>query len=199
MCQFLMTNVFKLRLTPGTKLTEKLNGDVNSKVYVKFGLKDKSNGNLVEANQVFVKFTNQNNQREIIFLAEQNTATKQYNADVDLSSYSKSFNNLNGIYSIELVVSDSLVKQALQVPLADIKLQFNDASSSESSDNKANLYAKKPEIKHIFRVADPTPSPLISTAFSALVLLPLLILIVFVSFYFNREILIDLFISCFFA
>jgi hypothetical protein len=70
------------KLQAGIKLKDKLEGDQNSKVYVKFGIKEKSSGKLTEANQVFVRFSNLNNDREIIFLAEQNAATKQYSSDV---------------------------------------------------------------------------------------------------------------------
>ena len=95
-----------------------------------------------------------------------------------MSQYAKSFNNLNGVYSIQLIVSDPLATKPQTIPLADIKLQFSDGVDETQS--KAQLYAKKPEIKHLFREPEQRPSKLVSTIFSALCLLPVLILFVLV-------------------
>ena len=171
----------------GAKLEFK--GDQNSKVYIRFGIKEKLSGKLTDANQVFVRFSK--GEREIIFLAEQSASNKQYTSDIDLYSYQKNFANLNGVYSIQLIVSDPLASSPQTVPLADIKLQF--ADGVDETPAKAKLYAKRPEIKHLFREPEPRPSKLVSTIFSALCLLPILVLFVLVSL--SKSIYLLFFIS----
>lgn len=159
-----------------------LNGDQNSKVYIRFGIKEKISGKFTDANQVFVKFSKANSDREIIFLAEQSASSKQYSCDVDLFNYQKNFANLNGVFSIQLIVTDPLASTPQIVSLADIKLQF--ADGVDEIPTKAQLYAKKPEIKHLFREPEQRPSKLVSTVFSALCLVPILILVILVGFFF---------------
>ena len=78
-----------------------------------------------------------------------------------------------------MVVADSLIENPTTINLADIKLQFNEEAQGGSE--KANLYAKKPEIKHLFRPNEPTPPKVVSTAFAALCILPLVIMVLLVS------------------
>ena len=70
------------KIAAGSKLKDSLNGDQNSKVYIRFSIKEKSTGKLSEANQVFIRFSNAKSDREIIFLAEQSASNKQYSSDV---------------------------------------------------------------------------------------------------------------------
>ena len=165
------------QIKAGPKLT--LSGDQNSKVYIRFAIKEKTSGKLTDANQVFVKFSKANTDREIIFWAEQSASSKQYSCDIDLFNYQKNFANLNGVFSIQLIVTDPLASIPQTLSLADIKLQF--ADGVDEIPTKAQLYAKKPEIKHLFREPEQRPSKLVSTVFSALCLVPILILFVLVS------------------
>jgi hypothetical protein len=62
-------------------LKEKLDADQQSKFYLKFNVKDKSKGSLLEVHQAFVRFAEVKTGREIIFLAQANSG-KQYSAEV---------------------------------------------------------------------------------------------------------------------
>lgn len=86
---------------------------------------------------------------------------------------------MTGVYTMQLVVSDALISNPQVIPLAQIKIQLGE---SAAADSKATLYQARPEIKHVFRPADPRPSKLVSTIFSALCAAPLAILIVLVIF-----------------
>lgn len=64
-----------------------LDADQQSKFKVKFSLKDAKKGSLIEAHQVFVKFTEIASGREIIYLAETGL-TKNYEVEiVKLNNY----------------------------------------------------------------------------------------------------------------
>ncbi len=62
--------------------------------------------------------------------------------------------------------------------LAEIKLRFTEEgqSSSDAALEKAKLYSKLPEIKHLFREPEKLPSNVVSRVFSVLCLVPVLIL-----------------------
>jgi oligosaccharyltransferase complex subunit delta (ribophorin II) len=166
------------RLASGKKLNDKLDADQTSKIYVRFGLKARDS--FISANQVFVRFADQLTNNEIVFVAEQNADSKTYSCDVDLASHSKSFNHKNGVYSVQLLLSDPLVSNSKVIDLADINMKFGEQQQSKTP-SKAQLYAPKPEIKHLFRVAEPTPSKLVSTVFTILCSLPSAVLVLIVS------------------
>lgn len=161
------------KLEPGKELKDKLEADQNSKIYVKFFLK--TNGKPIDAQQTFVKFTEAKTGREVIFLAEKNANTNEYSCEVDLSTNGKSFSQLSGVYSVQLIVSDALISNPQVIPLAKIKIQIGD---SVAADAKASLFTPLPEIKHMFRPAEPRPSKLVSTVFSALCAAPFALLII---------------------
>lgn len=155
----------------------KLDADQQSKFYLKFAIKEKSKGGLIEAHQAFVRFTESKSGREIVFLAQ---STKgQYSAEVDFTTNAKNFRHYSGVYSVELIVSDSLIENPSALKLAELKLKFSDEASVTASDaaaEKAKLYSKLPEIKHMFRQPEKLPSSVVSTVFSVLCLLPVLVL-----------------------
>lgn len=132
----------------------------------------------MEVHQAFLRFSEAKSGREIIFLAQYSNG--QYSADVDLNTNAKSFRRLSGVYSVELIVADALMQNPVSWNLADLNLHFSDEQTSSAAQDKAALFAKKPEIKHLFRIADPTPSTAVSTVFTGLVLAPLAILFILV-------------------
>ena len=69
------------RLEENTKLKERLDADQQSKLTLKFSVKEKSKGSFIEVHQAFVKFTETKSGREIIFLAQAGL-TKQYTAEI---------------------------------------------------------------------------------------------------------------------
>lgn len=175
------------KLEENAKLSTRLDGDSQMKVYIRFAVKDKTTSAPIEAHQVFVRFTDAKTAREIVFLG-QASSTNLYNADIDMLSNAKNFRHSSGVYTIELVVSDPLIENSISWKVGDIKLNFGgDSDHSElSSSDKAALYAKKPEIKHLFREAEAMPPKTVSTVFAVLCAAPLvLLLILWVSIGFN--------------
>lgn len=175
---FLLNKNFNFSIQANQKLQQKLEADQQSKLYVRFSVKDKLKGSNLEVHQAFLKFSEAKSKREIIFLTQYSNG--QYSADVDLTTNAKSFRRLSGVYSIELIVADALVQNLVSWNLADVNLHFVEEQTSTAAQDKAALYSKKPEIKHLFRVPEPTPSAVVSLVFTGLVLLPLVILIILV-------------------
>lgn len=165
----------------------KLEGDQQSKFYLKFSVTQKPKGTPIEVHQAFVRFTHASTKREIIFLAQ--LANNKYSAEVDLAKNAKNFRQTSGQYAVDLVIADSLVENPLTINVADLKLQFIEDSttaSSTSQQDKANLYAKKPEIKHLFRPNEPTPPTVVSSTFALLCLAPMaLMLLLWIKIGFN--------------
>ena len=153
------------------KAANTFEADSHQKIIMKFQLKDKTNVKSVSAHQTFVKLTNQNTNQEIIFVAQPDTTG--YKFDLDIGGNAKEFGHLSGKYNMELIVGDAVIENPFSWPLADVELNFADAPTQK---DKENQYAKKPEIKHMFREPEKRPPTSVSTVFTGLVFVPLLIL-----------------------
>jgi len=176
------------KLEENTKLKEALDADQQSKLTLKFSIREKSKGSLMEVHQAFVKFTETKSGREIIFLAQAGL-TKQYSAEIDFSTNARNFLQTSGLYTVQLIVSDPLLDNLALWTLADLKLQFAEAEKPSSSVDKISLYSKRPEIKHLFRQPEPRPSQVVSSVFTILCLVPLGLLVVLwlsIGFNFSR-------------
>ncbi len=155
----------------------KLDGDQQSKLFVKFNVKDRVKGTNKEAHQTFVRFTHVKSGREIVFLA-QGSSGNQYAADVDFLSNAKNFRYQSGAYNVDLIVSDSLFETPVTQRLAEIKLSFTEEQTTSGLEDRSKLYSPLPEIKHTFRLPESTPPVVVSTVFTALCLAPLALLLV---------------------
>merc|ERR1712179_546976 len=81
----------------------------------------------------------------------------------------------SGKYTMELIVGDAVIENPFSWYFADITLTFPEGVAPKK--DKENRYSKRPEIKHLFREAEKRPPTAVSTAFTFLVLSPILILI----------------------
>jgi oligosaccharyltransferase complex subunit delta (ribophorin II) len=98
----------------------------------------------------------------------------------DFTSNANDFRHQSGAYELVLVVGDALLQNAFAWKLHDqIQLSFHEESLLENSHQI--LYQPKKEIIHQFREDEKRPSTTVSLIFSALTLLPLLVLLVSVS------------------
>ena len=168
-----------VKIEQNAQLKDKLDADQQSKFYLKFAIKEKSKGALIEAHQAFVRFTEVKSRKEIVFMAQ--ATNKQYSAEVDFASNAKNFRHTSGAYTVELIISDALIENPISWKLADIKLQFVDDASASAGQDKASLYSKLPEIKHMFRPPEATPPVVVSTVFTILCLVPLVLLVLLVN------------------
>jgi oligosaccharyltransferase complex subunit delta (ribophorin II) len=175
---------FKLyRLEENKSLNTKLDADQQSKFYLKFGVKDKLKPTAtLEPHQAFIRFTHVKSGRDIVFLAQSTATGGQYLAEVDFATQAKNFRQTSGLYSLELIVSDSLIENPVKWKLGDLNLQLlEDLSASTAASDKANFHSAKPEIKYLFRAAEPVPPAVVSTVFSFICLAPLALLFILVS------------------
>uniref|UniRef100_K1QHM2 Dolichyl-diphosphooligosaccharide--protein glycosyltransferase subunit 2 n=1 Tax=Magallana gigas TaxID=29159 RepID=K1QHM2_MAGGI len=155
---------------PG-KASTVFEADYHQKIIVKFQLKDKADGTKMSAHQTFLKLTNQKTNQEIIFVAD--AASNKF--DLDIGSSAGQFGHLSGKYSMELIIGDAVIENPFSWALGEVSLNFPEGQTPK--DKGLDRYAKKPEIKHLFREPEKRPAAVVSTVFTFLVLAPVLILV----------------------
>lgn len=164
------------KLTFPEKVSKVLEADYHQKVVMTFNLKDLHSNQLVTVHQTFVRLVHETTGQEIFFVAEADS-DDHYKFTLDVGTTGKdSFNNLSGKYRMALIVGD----KAMQVPIAwtigDVVLTFS--GQPKKTRRQQRITTPQAEIEHMFRVPDKRPPKLVSTAFTALVLSPLLIMFV---------------------
>lgn len=163
------------KLQHPNKAANALEADYHQKILMKFQLKDKSSGQLMTAHQAFVRLTNLNTKQEIIFVTEADN-TKINKFDLDIGSGAKDFGHLSGRYSMELIIGDAIIENPFSWHLADLVLTFPESTAPKKT--VLDQYAPKPIIKHEFKAPEKRPAMVVSTIFTVLVAVPLLILFI---------------------
>ncbi|KAJ9584791.1 hypothetical protein L9F63_020879, partial [Diploptera punctata] len=159
------------------KLSIPVDADSLQKLIMKFSLKDKSTGKLMTVHQAFVRLHNAVTNQEIIFVAEPDSA-KVYKFDIDVGGKASDFGYVSGLYTMELVVGDSVLSNSFSWVVGDVNLKFGEHASVSSPAKDQYLYAPKPEIKHLFREPERRPPAVVSNLFTGLVIVPLLLLFI---------------------
>jgi len=162
------------KLTFPEKVSKVLEADYHQKLVMTFSLKDLHSGQLVTVHQTFVRLVHETTGQEIFFVAEAD-GDDRYKFTLDVGTTGKdSFNNLSGKYRMTLIVGD----KAMQVPIAwtlgDVALTFS--GQPKKTKRQERITEPKPKIEHMFRIPEKRPPKLVSTAFTILVLSPLLIM-----------------------
>lgn len=116
----------KHTVTHPSKLNVVLNADQQQKILVKALLVDEKTKNPITVHQAFVLFQDPKKTREVIFVAEQDSA-KAYKFDLDVGARAVYFQHKSGVYSLELIVGDSSISNSFRWHLADIELKFHEA------------------------------------------------------------------------
>jgi len=164
------------KLTFPDKVSKVFEADYHQKLVVTFNLKDTQKGQGVTAHQVFIRLVHETTGQEIFFVAEANS-DGHYKFTLDVGTTGKdSFNNLSGKYRITLIVGDSTIQIPIAWTLGDVSLTFSGQPKKTRRDDRITEH--KPIIEHMFRVPDKRPPKVVSTAFTVLVLSPLLIMFV---------------------
>ncbi|KAF7492317.1 Dolichyl-diphosphooligosaccharide--protein glycosyltransferase subunit 2 [Sarcoptes scabiei] len=128
--------------------------------------------------QAFIRFHHTTTNQEIIFIAEIDS-NDHYKIDLNLQTRSKEFNDLSGIYQVDLIVGDALLMEPLKWTIGKIPMKLGSISTSlEDVAVVAKEYQPKPEINHIFREQEKRPHALVSNFFTFLVLVPLITLFI---------------------
>ncbi|KAK7082082.1 proteasome regulatory particle base subunit, partial [Halocaridina rubra] len=94
----------------------------------------------------------------------------------DVSSSIKEFSGVSGIYSLCLIIGDAAISNPLMWHIGELSLSFPD--SGVSAPPQDYTYKARPEINHVFRTPDPRPASVVSTTFTVLSILPLLLLVI---------------------
>ncbi|KAK6168009.1 hypothetical protein SNE40_021919 [Patella caerulea] len=152
-----------------------LEADFHQKIIMKFKLVEKNTAQPVGAHQTFVRLTNQDTKQEIIFVSEADSSNVN-KFELDVGSRGKDFGFRSGKYNVELIIGDPVIENPISWTLATLSLRFPEGSATTKE--STNQYAAKPEIKHKFNVPEKRPPAVVSLAFSALVLVPVLILFI---------------------
>ncbi|KAG8229959.1 hypothetical protein J437_LFUL008532 [Ladona fulva] len=134
------------KLSHPNKLANIVEADRHQKLMLRFNLKDVRTNKVSLAHQAFFRLTNQETSQEIVFVAEPDQS-KVYRFDMDVSARAGDFNHLSGKYSLDLIVGDATISNAISWRVADIQLKFADVQTSEVIvEPTPNPYLPKPEI-----------------------------------------------------
>ncbi|XP_019714949.1 dolichyl-diphosphooligosaccharide--protein glycosyltransferase subunit 2-like [Hippocampus comes] len=144
-----------------------------------FQLVDVNTGMELMPHQTFVRLHNQKTGQEVVFVAEPD-AKGLYKFELDATERKTEFALISGTYSLYLMVGDATLENPILWNVADVVLRFVDEDAPVSIQAKT-LYVPKPEIQHLFREPEKKPPTVVSNAFTALVLSPLLLLLILVA------------------
>lgn len=157
-------------------LSKVLECDGNQKLSIKFCVRDLAKSEDISVQQALIYLVNERTNDEIVYIADQDRASKVYNKDINLNYKGRDFNYQSGDYAIRLLVGDTELEKSISWTLGKVNIQFNQDPIIESS--WLNRYLARPEIVHQFRQAEKRPPTLLSHAFTLLCLSPALVLIV---------------------
>ncbi|XP_015757328.1 PREDICTED: dolichyl-diphosphooligosaccharide--protein glycosyltransferase subunit 2-like, partial [Acropora digitifera] len=160
-----------------TAISTVIDADYHQKVVMKFSLKSESSGDLFTPHQAFVRLTNEKTKQEIFFVTEPEPS-KVFKFDLDVGATAKdSFGSLSGKYKMELIVGDAVIQNPFEWNIGVLSLTFAQEAAKPSKD-KESMYSSRPEIEHMFRVPEKRPPKAVSTAFTVLIFVPLVIMLV---------------------
>lgn len=185
---------FGYQLTVGLRLVDKANRDTP-----------------LTAHQMFLQLTHLDMDHSVTFMFTENAAVgianaKAYRLYLNPENFADEFDNLSGVYKMELIMGDSFLKNPLVWHMANVRLHFSGEAGSDSARRVAEATdvsqlrtpsvaamkrsAKpsplvgygptkaKPEIEHMFRPPERRASRPLSRAFTIACGLPLLGLLI---------------------
>ncbi|XP_062553236.1 dolichyl-diphosphooligosaccharide--protein glycosyltransferase subunit 2 [Armigeres subalbatus] len=164
--------VKKHTVSYANKLDTELAADSQQKIVLKAVLVDESSGKPINVHQAFVLLRNKATKEEIVFVAEADSS-KAYKFEMDVGARSNDFGHKSGLYSVELIVGDSLISNSFKWLVADVSLKF---SADISKDNAHAARQPLPEIIHQFRAPEKRPPRVVSDLFTGLCIAPLVLL-----------------------
>jgi len=156
------------------KLSSVIEADSHQKIVMTFNLKDLFSKELVTTHQTFIRLLHEESGQEIFFVAEPDSAD-HYKFTLDVGATAKdSFNNLSGKYKMSLIIGDATMQVPINWLIGELSLTFS--GEPKKSKRQERITEARPVIEHMFRVPEKRPSKVVSTAFTALVLSPLLVM-----------------------
>uniref|UniRef100_A0A915PS29 Dolichyl-diphosphooligosaccharide--protein glycosyltransferase subunit 2 n=1 Tax=Setaria digitata TaxID=48799 RepID=A0A915PS29_9BILA len=161
----------------GSKIEKILEGDVHSKMEIRFKVREAKTGEAVLIHQAFVAFVHTNTRQEIIFVATPDH-NNNYAFDVDFEKVGKDFEGLSGRYAVRLLLGDAAISYPFDWNLVDINLKLPAVPAPKIKKSELIIYEKAPEIRHMFREPEKRPPRIVSTIFVLLSVVPLLIVLI---------------------
>jgi len=162
----------------------------NQYVTVSFKVKNQASLKPVKVHQAFVRLTHVESGHAAAAFNAKSVRNGQYSLTVDLASQSSSFHGVSGKYSLELVVGDPFIANPVSWNVATLDITFPPQAASQAarpskgrvpttveSKISGSNRGGRPDIAHVFRVADSRPPGVVSLAFTLVVLAPGLLLI----------------------
>ncbi|XP_049588540.1 dolichyl-diphosphooligosaccharide--protein glycosyltransferase subunit 2 [Syngnathus scovelli] len=159
-----------------SKAKSSFTADSHQNFAMAFQLADVNTGMELTPHQTFVRLHNQKTGQEVVFVAEPD-AKGLYKFELDAAERKTEFALISGTYSLYLMVGDATLENPIMWNVADVVLKFVDEEAPATIQPKT-LYAPKPEIQHLFREPEKKPPTVVSNAFTALILSPLLLLLI---------------------
>uniref|UniRef100_A0A4W3J5X8 Dolichyl-diphosphooligosaccharide--protein glycosyltransferase subunit 2 n=1 Tax=Callorhinchus milii TaxID=7868 RepID=A0A4W3J5X8_CALMI len=153
-----------------------LTADSHQNIALSFQLADVNTGAELTPHQTFVRLYNQKTGQEVVFVAEPDNKSL-YKFDLDVSERKSEFGSVSGTYFLFLIIGDATIENPILWHVADITIRFPD-EDAPTPVQLLNPYAPKPEIQHLFREPEKRPPTVVSNAFTALVIAPLLLLLI---------------------
>ncbi|KAJ3439951.1 ribophorin ii [Anaeramoeba flamelloides] len=140
--------------------------------------------NLIETHQAMVKITDLETGIERYFLAMQKT--KKYQCTIDINSNDGNMDFSSGKYNLELIIGNFFFEKSILWNFANINIDFGDLSEGEQTILDLSIenqkihpdFLIKDEIKHIFNPDPKRPPKVVSNAFTGIMLIPFVLLIV---------------------
>ncbi|XP_071959632.1 dolichyl-diphosphooligosaccharide--protein glycosyltransferase subunit 2-like isoform X2 [Antedon mediterranea] len=159
------------------KVASPIDADYHQNVMLKFVLKDKATNKPMPVHQAFIRMANLKTKQEVIFTSDR-TDTLQYSFKLDVAESGRDhFNALSGKYSMELIIGDASIQNPFLWHVADVNLKFYEDPSKKAPEVASSPYEPKPVIDHMFRVPEKRPSKTVSSLFTGLIAVPLLVLL----------------------
>ncbi|XP_077429960.1 dolichyl-diphosphooligosaccharide--protein glycosyltransferase subunit 2 isoform X2 [Vanacampus margaritifer] len=159
-----------------SKAKSSFTADSHQNFAMAFQLVDANTGIELMPHQTFVRLHNQKTGQEVVFVADPDTKGL-YKFELDAAERKTEFALISGTYSLDLMVGDATLENPILWNVADVVLRFADEEAPAAIHPKT-LYVPKPEIQHLFREPEKKPPTVVSNAFTALVLSPLLLLLI---------------------
>ncbi|XP_028514017.1 dolichyl-diphosphooligosaccharide--protein glycosyltransferase subunit 2 isoform X2 [Exaiptasia diaphana] len=159
-----------------TKFDKTIEADFHQKIVMRFFIKTVSGDELLTPHQAFVRLTNQKTNQEIFFVPEPES-NKKYKFDLDLGATSKDFASRSGKYTMDLIIGDAVIQNPLEWNVGVLALTFGD-QPVKAKKEKQTMYSTKPTIDHMFRQPEKRPSQTVSTAFTALIFVPFVVMLI---------------------
>ncbi|XP_034052475.1 dolichyl-diphosphooligosaccharide--protein glycosyltransferase subunit 2, partial [Gymnodraco acuticeps] len=164
-----------VRVDYPSKAKVSFTADSHQNFAMAFQLVDVNTGVELTPHQTFVRLQNQKTGQEVVFVAEPDSK-KLYKFELDMAERKSEFDSMSGTYSLHLIVGDATLENPILWNVADVVLKFLDEEAPVAIQPKT-LYVPKPEIQHLFREPEKKPPTMVSNAFTALILSPLLLLL----------------------